>query len=96
MDYLIKSEALHSLSLSWSGDRSAIFLQSNDRCLSLSPQMAQELSNALLALLKGDFDRAVSETSLQIEEARRAARNLIRESYAAIPIPPSKPELDTL
>jgi hypothetical protein len=95
-DYLISTPSgdLHDLQITWSNNRSLIYLSTNHRTIGLSPEMAHQLSNGLLAVLRGGFSRAVTEIVLlreQQEFARRAAR------IPSAPTPaPTNPELDLL
>lgn len=99
-DYLITTEPgeHHSLRVAWNGSHSLLYISSNSRTLGMSPAMAQEMLNALMAVLKGGFDRAISETDLRLETetlARHARIALVpRDTSPRTFTPP--PELDAL
>jgi len=101
-DYLIETspDEHHRLMLSWSGDRSLIYISTNSRTMGCSPAMAAEICRGLTALLHGPFDRALSETALRLEledAAFRASRRTTEPSRSESPqTRPPQPELDSL
>lgn len=64
-----------------------IFISTNSRTMGLSTTMAEELLRALMAVLHGGFDRAISETALQIEIADKEFRASRASPHAEVPSP---------
>lgn len=95
-DYLISTQEgeFHDLRLTWSGDRSLLYISTNHRTFGMSAAMAQELSHGLMALLHGGFGRAISEVALRREQDDIAFRNsrITTTTKSAS----STPELDQL
>lgn len=77
-----------------------IFISTNHRMIGLSPSMAEELLRGLMAVLKGGFLRAISETALrtELEDSARRSGNVPLGTLRQTPpsAPPIKPELDML
>jgi membrane-bound lytic murein transglycosylase MltF len=75
-----------------------IYFHTNGRCFGLDYEMAKQLRDGLTAVLSGAFDRAVSQTFLQLQEEREA-RNKTIQTQTTNPNPSSrntKPTLDQL
>lgn len=93
-DYIIAQDSLedfHAIKLSWSGDRSLLYISTNHRTFGCSPLMAEQLCNGLLALLRGPFDRAISETALRLEAEDQTFRDRIRAApVSSSPSAPNK------
>lgn len=98
--YLITNDEGHSLLVhklaAMPGEVPQISISSNDRACVFSSSMAEQLSNALLALKSGLFDRAVTETYLQIESARESRALRASENHLQPQIFSLTPSLDTL
>lgn len=93
-DFLIlDGEALRDFSFAWSIDRQLIYFRRNGATACLSPQDAEQMMKALMALLRGGFARAITETTLRLEQEESAWR----KNRATSPSPTSsKPTLDLL
>lgn len=90
----------HSLKISWSSDRSCIYFHSNGGTKTLDENMAEQILRGLMAILRGGFTRAISETALrlELEEKSHHSRNVALATVRQTPpsAPPIKPELDML
>lgn len=89
----------HSLKISWSSDRSCIYFHSNGGTKTLDENMAEQILRGLMAILRGGFTRAISETALRLELEDNSRRN--QAQAGTVPLgtlrqTPLKPELDQL
>lgn len=94
-DFLIQTSFEHTMLIIERIGDDMVSLHTNNRTLMLSTPMAEEIMKGLMAILKGGFDRAISETSLRMEEEYARRREPLRSDSATIPSFP-KPELDQL
>lgn len=96
-DFLIKNFEgdFHSLSIKWSSDKSCIYFHSNGGTKTIDKEMAEQILRGLMAILRGGFDRAISEVALEAEA--RSQRGPITASMTTVlPSRDLKPELDIL
>lgn len=96
-DFLIQTDPgeHHRLTVSRNENHPLIYISTNHRTIGLSVTMAEELLKALMAVLHGGFHRAISETSLRLEQ-EDLARRADRATRASERAPQSTPTLPTL
>lgn len=95
-DFLIQTSFEHTMLIIERIGDDMVSLHTNNRTLMLSTPMAEEIMKGLMAILKGGFSRALSETSLRMEEESTRRPEPPRSGSATIPSGTTKPELDQL